>query len=106
MLAIAVLFVTALPAATACCVGNAGKTESMHAMPCCAGSCTMSKPNVSRDDNVTLIPAPSPQPATTAIATLIPATPAMCASSDIRAAGNGAEFSPPPSFLANAQFRI
>lgn len=65
----------------------------------------MSSPKVSRDHDVTLIPAPAPQPAATTVTTLI--TPAVVISVASAVAVLGpVNDSSPPSFLINAQFRI
>jgi len=96
-----VLLVTAIPASAMCCVGQA-KTTAMSSMACCAPSCTMSAPNSARDHDATLIPAPAPQPVTTAPATLIAP---ISVAATARATVVIIEPSPPP-FLINAQFRI
>jgi hypothetical protein len=106
--AVLVLFVTALPAAAVCCLGKPGsKMASMHAsMPCCAQQCTMSSPSSSRDHDVTLTPAPPAPSAATAVV-VVASAPAAAVASAIPANKHGAEeFSPPPPFLANSQFRI
>lgn len=96
-----VLLMTAVPASAMCCVGQA-KTTAMSAMPCCTPTCTMSARNSARDHDATLMPAPAPQPITTAPATLIAP---MRATITAHATVVIIEPSPPP-FLINAQFRI
>jgi hypothetical protein len=106
--AVLVLFVTAMPAAAVCCLGKTGgKMAAMHAsMPCCAGNCTMSSPSAGRDHDVTLTPAPSAQAASTVAAIITPASPARGTSAVPATERAANEFSSPPPFLINAQFRI
>jgi len=107
--AVLVLFVTALPAAAVCCLGKpSSKTASMHAsMPCCAEQCTMSNPTSSRDHEVTLTQAPPAPSAATAEGAVVTPTPTTAVASAGPANEHAAkEFSAPPPFLANSQFRI
>ena len=106
--AVLVLFAAAVPAASACCAGKAPITiAAMHAsMACCADQCTMSNPESRRDHDVTLTPAPPAAPAASAVASLVLA-PATIAAGAIPVNDHGSqEFSPPPPFLINSQFRI
>jgi hypothetical protein len=103
-----VLFVTALPAAGACCLGKPDTMAAMHAsMPCCAANCPMSSPSTGRDHDVALISPASPQTATPTVTALT--TPVSPAPVSIAAAANdGAsiESTAPPPFLLHRQFRI
>jgi hypothetical protein len=96
-----VVLVTTVPASAMCCAGQS-KTTAMSSMACCTETCTMSAPDSTRDHDATLIPAPAPQPITTAATALI--APINVAST-VRATVVITESSPPP-FLSNAQFRI
>lgn len=101
-----ILFVATLPAFTLCCVDQPICTTTMQAsMPCCAGSCTMSRPGRVHDNDVTLTAAPSLKIDTGAVA-IVAAVPVkvsiVMASNDHQADG----FSPPPPILLNEQFRI
>ena len=107
--AVLMLFVTAMPAAAVCCLGKkAPAMVSMHAsMPCCAGQCTMSKPNSSRDSDVAIAASPSPQvTAGASVALALPATAATITIVSTATEHTRIEFSAPPPFLAHAQFRI
>lgn len=104
-----VVFITALPAAAACCVIQpAGGPASMHAsMPCCAETCNITTPKTNRDHDVTLSPASSPlQPLQATLAVF----PTAVVSSPLAVAGDpqesAAHGSAPPTFVANHQFRI
>ena len=104
-----VLFVTALPAATACCQGNRGiNLQLMQAsMSCCAESCPKISPSYSRDNHVTVAPSPSPE----IEAAPVVATAALAIAPPLATAATATErtpdqFSAPPPFLLNAQFRI
>jgi len=104
-----VLFITALPAATVCCDGKPDNTmAAMNAsMPCCVTNCTMSRPGTSRDRDVMLTTAPSPQTAAPTVTALM--APASPATETIAAAANdeaSIECSAPPPFLLHQQFRI
>ena len=105
-----VLFATALPGAAACCVGKPNsKMAAMHvSMPCCAESCTMSNSNDSRDNsNIAIAASPSPQVAAgPSVAVALDATSASVATVSTATEHTRIEFSPPPPFLAHAQFRI
>jgi len=102
------LFVGTLPAATLCCVDQpVCTTTSMQAsMPCCAGSCTMSRQNRGHDNDATLTAAPSPKAGTGSVVAIVAAMPVrvsiVIASNDHQADG----FSPRPPILLNEQFRI
>jgi hypothetical protein len=101
-----VLFVTAtVPAAAVCCLGQpVSRMTAMQSMPCCTETCTMSNATgSSRDHDVTLTPAPSPQAAASAVTTIV--EPARVPASITPIAQTVIEPSPPP-FLLNAQFRI
>jgi len=100
-----VLFVTAtVPAAAVCCLGPAATMASMQSMSCCTETCTMSNAaGSSRDHDVTLAPAPSPQLIAIAVTAIV--EPASVPASITPIAQTVIEPSPPP-FLLNAQFRI
>jgi hypothetical protein len=111
MAAAAVLFVMAIPAAAVCCVGTSDRTASMHAsMTCCAPSCTMSSPKGDRDGEVAVAADPSPQIDAGAGTDIVVADRAAThsATAIISTVSERArvDFSPPPPFLAHAQFRI
>lgn len=101
------LFAAMLPASALCCVDQPiGTATTMQAsMPCCTGSCTMSRPSRTHDNDVTLTAAPSLKIDTGAVA-IVAAVPVkvsiVIASNDHLSDG----FSPPPPILLNEQFRI
>ena len=102
------LFVATLPVAMLCCVDKpVCTTMTMQAsMPCCAGSCTMSRPNRGHENDATLTAAPSLKVGTSPAVATVAAMPVrisiVIASNDHLADG----FSPPPPILLNEQFRI
>lgn len=102
------LFVGTLPVAMLCCVDQPIRTTTamQASMPCCAGSCTMSRPTRGHDNDATLTTAPSLNGGTgpaVAIAAAVPVKVSIViASNDHLADG----FSPPPLILLNEQFRI
>ena len=103
-----VLVVTAVPAAAVCCLDKANHSmATMHAsMPCCADTCTMSRPNTGRDHDATLTAAPAPPTATT-VGALITPTPATRVTMPIPVIEHVADaYAAPPPFLINSQFRI
>ncbi len=100
------LFVAALPAATICCVDKASCETTMQAsMPCCAGSCTMTNPKTSHENDATLSVAPSLR-IETGPAVVIAAPAINVKVSIVIAANDHQGFSPPPPILLNEQFRI
>jgi hypothetical protein len=102
------LFVGTLPVAMICCVDQTiCTTTAMHAsMPCCAGSCTMSRQNRGHDNDATLTATPSLRAGTGSAVAIVAAVPVkvsiVMASNDHLADG----FSPSPPILLNEQFRI
>lgn len=102
------LFVGTLPVAMICCVVQpiCTTTAMQASMPCCAGSCTMSRQNRSHDNEATLTAAPSLRAGTGPAVAIVAAVPVkvsiVIASNDHLADG----FSPPPPTLLNEQFRI
>jgi hypothetical protein len=77
---------------------------SMQSMSCCTETCTMSNATgSSRDHDVTLTPAPSPQLIASAVTAIV--EPARVPTNITHIAQTVIEPSPPP-FLLNAQFRI
>lgn len=105
-----VFFIGALPVAAACCFGppTSPATASMQAaMPCCAGTCTLKAPQTARDHDVTLSGTSSPIVPLQLVADVrtVPQAPTRAGfgrSNELIAH----EFSPPPPFLLNSQFRI
>jgi hypothetical protein len=101
-----VLFVSAVPAAAACCLGKSSATPVMHAsMPCCAGSCRLASSGPTRDNDINVISAPSvakPSPLVVAIAA---APPVQTLSLD-NATETPIAIATAPAFLAHHQFRI
>jgi hypothetical protein len=107
--AVLFLFVTAVPAGAACCLGKPTSTMStmQMVMACCADPCTMSNPNDSRDHDVTLTPAPPAPSAAAAVAALVTPAAASVVAGAIPANDHIFDgFSAPPPFLINSQFRI
>ena len=109
MIAVAfVLFVSAMPAAAACCLDKADTSGArmQAAMPCCAEQCTMSNPNTAPDHDATLTATPAP-PEATSPATQVAAAPATPATTPAPVMERTADsYSAPPPFLINSQFRI
>jgi hypothetical protein len=103
------LFVGTLPAAMLCCIDQqACTTMVMQApMPCCAGSCTMAKPDRAHDNEATLTAAPALKIgaglAVGVVAQAIPGKVWIAIASNDRHADR---FFPPPPILLNEQFRI
>ena len=102
------LFVGTLPVAMFCCVDQpiCTTTTMQASMPCCAGSCTMSRQTRGHDNDATLTAAPSLKAGTSPAAAIAAAMPLkisiVVASNSHLAEG----FSPPPLILLNEQFRI
>lgn len=96
------VFVATVPAAAACCVSSPSRhMASMHApMPCCAGTCKLTKNNVRPDHEYALTTAPAV--AVIAVADVVPVASSPAVSADVVAVA----FASPPSFLAHHQYRI
>ena len=100
-----VLFVAAIPAAAACCVGKDAVAKSVHAsMPCCAGSCRLGPANPTRDNDINVVSAPSVSKPVPVIA--VATAPQVLPVSFDNATGTPNESSVPPAFLVHHQFRI
>jgi hypothetical protein len=104
-----VLFITALPAAAACCLGKPNrKAVSMHAlMPCCAGTCNLTTPNTNRDRDISLTSTHSPEQPLQVMAgaDALGSKPIKTALDDSSERTVDRVAAPPP-FLLHGQFRI
>jgi len=107
MAAALVLFVTAFPAAAACCAPMPSSDAAMHAaMPCCGETCQVTKPATSRAPEIALTSNPSPAAPVAFVMT--DAAPAASAPPTRVAAHErvSTELAAPPPFLLHRQFRI
>lgn len=100
-----VVLAAATPVSAAACCQTRSMMASMHGtMPCC-NTCKISAAENGASHDVSALSAPAPAPALAAVAVATAVAPATFASVELSSSTIGA-FSPPPTFLLNAQFRI